>query len=72
MADTKHGAAKLTDKEFARELFVAGYNQALDDARMALISAGLTIDARILERLGANAAGVKARAAIAKAAGGAA
>lgn len=59
--------SSLTDKEAARELFIAGYHQALDDVAKAL---ALPKTAGFLERLRAKAAAVKTRAAIAKATGG--
>lgn len=58
----------VTDEEAARALFVAGYHQALDDVAKAL---AVPADARFLKALRTKAAGVQARAAIAKAAGGA-
>lgn len=57
---------RLTDKEAARELFVAGYHQALDDVAKRL---GMPADAGFLTELRAKAAGVKASAAIKKATG---
>lgn len=62
----KAAEPKLTDREFARELFVAGYHQALDDVATAL---ALPPTAGFLEKLRAKAAGVRMRAAIAKATG---
>lgn len=59
---------RITDKEAARELFVAGYLQALDDVAKAL---AVPIDAGFLQKLREKAASVQARAAIAKAVGGA-
>lgn len=56
----------LTDKEAARELFSAGYLQALNDVAATL---AVPADAGFLQRLREKAAGVQARATIAKAAG---
>jgi hypothetical protein len=58
------GRERVTDKEAARALFVAGYNKALDDVAQAL---AVPNDARFLAKLRSKAAGVVARAAIAKA-----
>lgn len=58
------GPQALTDKDAARELFVAGYHQALDDVVTALDSGGCPRKVTsILERLRARAGAVKARGA---------
>lgn len=62
-------SGRLSDSEAARELFVAGYHQALDDVAEYL---ALPNDAGFLAALRLKAASVKVRAAIAKATGGAA
>lgn len=69
--NAKHTPGKLTDKEAARELFTAGYLQALDDANEAMRSIGVSAARAdsIRALLTAKAAMVKARAAIAKAIG---
>ena len=67
MADVKH-TPTAGEKEMARTLFVAGYHQALDDVAKAL---SVPADAGFLAKLRAKAAGVVARAAIARATGAA-
>ncbi len=58
--------SRLTDKEAARELFTAGYLRALDDVALKLaLRVGCNTD--FIAELRAKAAGVLARAAIAKA-----
>lgn len=57
----------MNEKEVVRELFVAGYLQALDDVQQALSSAGVKTAPEWINRLREKAAGVQARAAIAKA-----
>lgn len=58
----------LTEKEIARELFSAGYLQALDDVAEAL---AIPKDAVFLTELRKKVAIVKTRAAIARATGAA-
>lgn len=59
---------KMTDKEAARELFVAGYMQALQDAEKVATTLGCDAAVQIVKRLlEEKAARVQARAAIAKA-----
>ena len=66
MSAAKHTPGRLTDKEAACELFVAGYHQALEDVAKEL---AIPHTAGFLLRLRMKAAGAKARAAIAKATG---
>lgn len=69
MSEAKHtlGPKKAErDKEAARELFVAGYRQALDDVADYL---ALPKDAGFLAGLRMKAAAVKTRAVVAKAIG---
>jgi hypothetical protein len=55
---------RMTDKEVARELFLAGYHQAIDDVALVL---GVAPNAGILATLRAAAAKFEARAIIEKA-----
>lgn len=62
----------LTEKEVARELFVAGYLAALDEVTRAFAAPrppGFLEELRIIEELRALGADMLARAAIAKATG---